>query len=272
MSRKNRRYGWKPQLPDIRDWAYAAPAPPVGGLPSSVDLRQFCPPVYDQGQIGSCSACAIGGAFEFDQLKQKLPAWTPSKLFIYFNERDMEGTVAQDAGAQIRDGIKSVASQGVCSEDLWPYDDGPVTFTQKPPQSCYDSARTNLVTSYKALAQSIDQVRGCLSSGFPVIFGFTAYEHFESDALAQSGNLAMPDASKEKVVGGHAVLAVGYEDSMQITSPTTGLVTQGAVLVRNSWGADWGLDGYFWMPYDYMMHADLAGDLWTIRWVTSASA
>ena len=158
----------------------------------------------------------------------------------------------------------------MCSEDLWPYDDGPAKFTQQPPQSCYDNARTSLVTSYKAVTQDKDQVRGCLASGYPVIFGFTVYDHFESEDMAASGNLAMPDPNKEKVVGGHAVLAVGYEDSMQITSPTTGLVSQGAVLVRNSWGAGWGLGGYFWMPYDYMLNQNLAGDLWTIRWVTSS--
>jgi len=111
------KYGWIPDLPDQRDFVYAAPAPFQRNLPPKVDLSKKCPPVYDQGQLGSCTANAIAAAIEFDQKKK----FIPSRLFIYYNERAMEGTIASDSGAQIRDGIKSVAKDGVCSEATWPY-------------------------------------------------------------------------------------------------------------------------------------------------------
>src|SRR5438477_11218047 len=120
--RKIKRYGWIPDIPDQRDYLYAAPPAFLRALPPRVDLRAHCPPVYDQGQLGSCTSNAIGGAIEFDLLKQSLPDFMPSRLFIYYNERKMEGTVGTDSGAQIRDGIKSVAKQGVPPESEWPYD------------------------------------------------------------------------------------------------------------------------------------------------------
>src|SRR3989440_2703094 len=117
MPRKVAGYGWIPDLPDQRDHLYAAPPPVVSALPPSSDLRPHCPPVYDQGQLGSCTANAIGAAIQFDRMKQNLsPNFVPSRLFIYYNERVMEGTVSTDSGAQIRDGIKSVAKQGACPE------------------------------------------------------------------------------------------------------------------------------------------------------------
>lgn len=266
--RTTKRYGWKPQLPDARDLKYTAPAPPPGGLPTSVDLRPGCPAVYDQGQLGSCTANAIAAAFEFDQIKEKVPhVWRPSRLFIYYNERSIEGDVSQDAGAQIRDGIKSVNTQGVCSEDLWTYDDGPTKFAQQPPADCYKEGLTHLASQYSAVAQDINQIKGCVASGYPMVLGFTVYTAFESQAVATSGILTMP-ASTEQVLGGHAVLCVGYDDNMKITNPD-GSVSTGAILIRNSWGPSWGQKGYFWMPFDYIVNANLASDFWTIRFVQS---
>src|SRR5438105_8191782 len=115
-------YGWIPDLPDHRDYMYVAPLAEGGPLPPSVDLRAACPPVYDQGQLGSCTANAIGAAFEYEQVQEKQKDFMPSRLFIYYNERAIEGTVDSDSGAMIRDGIKCAAKLGVCSEDTWPYD------------------------------------------------------------------------------------------------------------------------------------------------------
>src|ERR1700683_3381323 len=109
MQHKIQRYGWIHDLPDHRDFLYAAPMALLGSLPTKVDMRDRCPAVYDQGQLGSCTANAIGGAIEFDLIKEKAPVFVPSRLFIYYNERVIEGTVDSDSGAQIRDGIKSVA-------------------------------------------------------------------------------------------------------------------------------------------------------------------
>jgi len=134
-----KHYGWLPDLPDHRDHLYAAPIAVLQALPPHVDLRPQCPPIYDQGQLGSCTANGIAGAIHFDRMKQHLqPNFTPSRLFIYYNERVIEGTVNEDSGAMIRDGIKSVATQGDCPETEWPYD---ITkFTVKPPANCYTDA------------------------------------------------------------------------------------------------------------------------------------
>jgi C1A family cysteine protease len=243
-------YGWKRDLPDQRDHLYAAPLQGVV-LPSHVDLRPGCPSVYDQGQLGSCTANAIAGALEFDQIKQKLAEATPSRLFIYYNERVIEHSVNSDAGAMIRDGVKSVNKQGACAESLWPYNID--QFTVKPSAMCYQTALQHKATSYQRVLRNLAQMRRCLVD-FPFIFGFTVYESFESDAVAQSGIVPMP-AHNESVLGGHAVLAVGYDDASQ------------RFLVRNSWGSSWGMQGYCTMPYAYLLSSGLSSDFWTIRTV-----
>ena len=249
--RKIKKYGWVPDLPDQRDHLYAAPPPFLMALPPKVDLRPQCPPIYNQGQLGSCTANSIGAAVEFEQRKQNLPTvFLPSRLFIYYNERAMEGTVSQDSGAQIRDGIKSVGQLGVCPEKEWPY--VIAKFAQKPPAACYSDAVQYRALSYQKVLQTPSQMKGCLASGYPFVFGFTVYESFESPQTAKTGLVPMP-APREKVLGGHAVLAVGYDDSKQV------------FIVRNSWGAGWGLKGYFLMPYNYISQSGLASDFWTIR-------
>lgn len=252
---KIQRYGWIPDLPDARDHLYAAPAPVMAALPAKVDLRPQCPAVYDQGQLGSCTANAIGAAIQFDRMKQGLtPNFVPSRLFIYYNERVIERTVSTDSGAQIRDGIKTVAKQGACPETDWPYD---ITkFAVPPTKLDYVEALGNRAVSYSRLVQNLNLLKGCLASGYPFIFGFTVYESFESQAVAQSGMVPMPSPN-EQTVGGHAVTAVGYDDSAQ------------RFIVRNSWGTGWGIGGYFMMPYAYVTDSNLADDLWTIRLVST---
>jgi C1A family cysteine protease len=252
----NRKYGWAPDLPDQRDHLYSAPQPVLAKMPAKKDLRSGCPPVYDQGQLGSCTANAISGAIQFDQKKQKVKVFVPSRLFIYYNERDMEGTVNSDAGAQIRDGVKSVANVGVCPEIEWPYDIN--KFANKPTPKCYTDAKKCQAVGYQRLDSSnLNQLKGCIASGFPFVFGFTVYDAFESQEVAKTGVVNMP-GPKEKVQGGHAVLAVGYNDATQRFS------------VRNSWGKDWGIKGYFTIPYTYLTTTDLADDFWTIRILKTA--
>jgi C1A family cysteine protease len=254
MSRKIQSYGWIPDLPDQRDYLYSAPVHLLKALPASFDLRPGCPPVYDQGQLGSCTANAIAGAIEFDQIKQKLAQiFVPSRLFIYYNERAMEGTVNSDSGAMIRDGVQSVATQGGCPETEWPYIIS--QFTVKPPQQCYQDALAHKVTLYQRVTPTLSQLKGCLASGYPFVFGFTVYESFESDAVAQTGIVPMPQYG-EQVLGGHAVLACGYQDANQV------------FIVRNSWGDQWGDKGYCYMPYGYLTNPQLASDFWTIRTVS----
>jgi C1A family cysteine protease len=244
-------YGWQPDLPDHRDHMYAAPAPVLATLPTKIDLRPKCPPVLDQGQLGSCTANAIANAHRFDQMKQKVANnFPPSRLFIYYNERSMEGSINSDSGAQIRDGIKSIAKQGVCPESEWPYDIA--KFAKKPPAQAAKDALKNQALAYQRVMQTLSQMKGCLAAGYPFVFGFTVYESFESDAVAKTGKVSIP-GPKEKTLGGHAVLAVGYDDAKQ------------AVIVMNSWSDKWGDKGYFYLPYAYIGDRNLADDFWTIR-------
>jgi C1A family cysteine protease len=260
MTRKLKRYGWIPDLPDHRDFMYAAPLAVLRALPSKKDLTGDCPPVYDQGELGSCTANAIAAAHQFEQIKEgkgsraegHVAGFIPSRLFIYYNERAIEGTVNEDSGAMIRDGIKSVVKQGVCPESQWPYLIR--RFTKKPPKPCYADAMNHQVVSYRRVAQSLNQMKGCLASGYPFVFGFTVYESFESSLVGKTGKVPMPRTG-ESALGGHAVAAVGYNDADQ------------RFIVRNSWGGKWGKKGYGFMPYAYLTDPDLAADFWTIRMV-----
>lgn len=243
-----RRFGYIPDLPDFRDHAFQLQAPTP--LPSSVDLRPGMPPVYDQGDSGSCTANAIAAAFDFDRKKQGKPFLTPSRLFIYFNERVIEGSSDYDSGAMLRDGIKSIARQGVCAESEWPFD--LTQLTVKPSHQCYTDAAANQALTYRRVGGDLRSMLYCLAYGFPFVFGFSAYDSFESDEVANTGILPMPQVS-ENQIGGHAVVAVGFDQ------------TKRAILCRNSWGDGWGIEGYFWMPYEYISNPDLAEDRWTIK-------
>jgi C1A family cysteine protease len=248
-----KRYGWIPDLPDHRDRVFAAPPAALGALPPLIDLRAACPPVYDQGALGSCTANAIAGALQFDEMKQgEGDAFAPSRLFIYYNERVIEGTVDEDAGAMLRDGIKSVAKQGAPHERLWPYLIR--QFRAKPSATAYTDAARHAALLYQRVPRTIDQMRGCLAGGYPFVLGFSVYESFETAPVARTGAVPMPRA-RESLLGGHAVLAVGYDD------------VGARVIFRNSWGAGWGRTGYGTLPYDYLLDAGLSDDFWTIRLV-----
>ncbi|MEJ0017361.1 MAG: C1 family peptidase [Acetobacteraceae bacterium] len=247
------RLGWLPDLPDMRDHLYAAPPATMAKLPAKMDLRPRCPPVYDQGDLGSCTGNAIAAALQFNRRKQKLkPDFVPSRLFIYYGERVIEGTVGADAGAQLRDGIKVVAKQGAPPEADWPYDIA--KFTQKPSTKAFQQAMKYQAVSYSRVSQTLSQLKGCLASGFPFVFGFSIYDSFQSDDVTRTGVVPMP-STKEHMLGGHAVMAVGYDDKDQ------------RFIVRNSWGKTWGMQGYFTLPYPYLTERGLSHDFWTIRLV-----
>lgn len=261
VSKAGRRYNWIPDLPDHRDKKYCSCA--AGPLPSSSDLRPQCPPIVDQGSVGSCTGNSLAGAWGFLELKElaaKLSGqaeefaatFVPaSRLFIYWNERVMEGDPNQDGGAQIRDGVKTLASTGACDENLWPYNTS-ATFTA-PSASCFSEAAGHKISQYMSLDNTNgQQLKACLAEGYPVVFGFTVYESFESAQTAETGIMTMP-TPEDSPVGGHAVLCVGYDDARQM------------YIIRNSWGTSWGAGGYFFMPYSYMHNPDLADDAWTLR-------
>jgi len=216
-------------------------------LPVYVDLRPRMPQVYDQGRLGSCTANAICAAIGFD-----LPGFVASRLFVYYNERLMKGTTNSDAGALIRDGVKSLSTWGICSEEIWPYDVN--RFAVKPPESCYQAALAHHNPKAVNIKNTLADMKGCLNSGFPFVVGILIYSSFETNKVAATGFVSMP-GTKERLLGGHAVLVCGYNDNRQVW------------IVRNSWGTRWGDRGYFYLPYNYLLNPTLASDLWSIDFV-----
>jgi len=247
----SRKYGWKPELPDFRDFKFknTFSVSNLDNLPKSINLQEYCSKVENQGSLGSCTANAIVGNLEFLSIKNNLNFEDLSRLFIYYNERLLEGTINEDSGAYIRDGIKSLVKFGVCNESVWPYSIS--KFKDKPTDEIYNTAKNNVISSYYRL-NSLEEKLKCLADGYPFIFGFTVYNYFESAEMSTTGILKMP-TNDERPLGGHAVLAIGYDMNTKM------------ILVRNSWGNAWGLNGYFWMPFDYINNYNLSDDFWTIR-------
>lgn len=245
-----KKWGWIPDLPDHRDFPYSFV--PVE-IPVRVDLTAtgHCPPVYDQGNIGSCTAHAIAAAVDFIRAKQKQKFIYPSRLFLYYNEREMEDTVMWDSGAYLRDGIKSVVKLGVCPEGQWPYD--VKRFTEKPPDEAYANALNYQTLVYNRIDnKNLDMLKNVLASGYPFVFGFSVYESFESEKVKITGKVPMP-SEDDRLIGGHAIMAVGYNDKVK------------RFIIRNSWGSGWGKGGYFSLEYNYVTNPDLAADFWVIR-------
>lgn len=249
-------YGWKPSLPDIRDYKHSFKGVRVA---PEVDLRTtgLLPDVWDQGQLGSCTAHGSGAAYSYDLEKQYSgDNFTPSRLFIYYNTRVIENTVHEDSGATIADAIKSLNKYGCPPESDWGYDIS--KFTIKPPQQAFDDGTKREAVKYARVNQTVADMQACLSTGTPIVIGFTVYESFESQAVADTGDVPMP-TTNEKVLGGHCVLIVGY----------TVRNGQPVWIARNSWGVDWGDKGYFYFPQAYLINPDLAGDFWTVQAVSS---
>jgi C1A family cysteine protease len=240
------RYGLAADTPDIRDLLLDDQPRPT----DSVDLRLTMPAVYNQGAANSCVGNGVASVMEHAWIMGKQTDFAPSRLFIYFNARMLEGDPGYDAGCQIRDGLKSVAQFGACHEGVWPYD--PKKVTIKPGGDCYADALSHKALVYYRVQRDLDQIRGCLTAGFPVVFGMACYESFESRETAESGIVSMPSLS-ENVMGAHCMVIVGFDNRQQM------------FLVRNSWGAAWGVSGHCWIPYIYMANRNLTADFWTIR-------
>ena len=241
-----KHYGWVPDRPDVRDYLYSA-IKHVIKLPGKIDLRQYCSLVENQGKLGSCTANALAGNLEFLDNRTDSIYEDVSRLFIYYNERILEDTIDYDSGASLRDGIKTLRKIGYCLEKTWPYIIE--RFTRKPSIKCYQEAKKHIIESYHRI-ETLPEMFTCLTEGYPFVFGFTVYEGFQTQRVAKTGVVDMPK-KKEKAIGGHAVMAVGYNQKAK------------RFLVRNSWGKNWGKEGYFTMPYEYL--ETLAADFWTIR-------
>lgn len=224
--------GWIPDTPDFRDFRYSCPPPVVRTLPNEVDLTSETPKeIFDQGSTSSCVGNAVSTAVENGWIRQNAKnRFTPSRLFIYYNARKMIGLTHEDSGSVIRDAIKSVNKEGVVSEKLWqfvPHN----KVTDKPGDQLYKKALDHQVLKYMRIPRSIDQMKGCLVEGYPFVFGFSVYDSFYSEDTTKKGIVRIPKQG-ENFLGGHAVVAVGYNDTKRVFK------------VRNSWGDKWGDKGY----------------------------
>jgi C1A family cysteine protease len=214
-------------------------------LPPSVDLRPSMPPIFDQGDLGSCTAnalCSVMGHLK--------PKFVGSRLFLYYNERKLENDVMDDSGANLSTGIKALQTMGVCPEADCPYVVS--NFTHKPSTKSYTDGLQHRALSVLNVQDTLAGLKTCLAAGNPFVVGIQVYDSFESDAVAQTGMVPMPNVNTESLLGGHAVCVAGYNDATS------------RFLVANSWGTSWGIQGYFWIPYAYLTSPTLASDTWTI--------
>lgn len=251
-AKPKRRYNCKKDHRDIRDYHFMALKPRAGVVPASVDLRSKMSPVVDQGNLGSCTANAIAsGLREYLIIAGGGVLVRLSRLFLYYKEREIEGTIGEDSGAEIRDGMKVLQQTGVCPESIWPYIIK--KFTKAPSKEATAAAGQYKINAYHRV-NNLDELKIALADGQPVVIGFEVYDSFESEDVAKTGIVPMP-ADDQALLGGHAVCAVGYSEK-----PLDGM-NEGYVIVRNSWGSSWADGGYCYMPYS--VFNKLVMDMWT---------
>lgn len=214
-------------------------------LPQKVDLRNKLPPIYDQGSLGSCTANALCCLIQY--LRPELQG---SRLFLYYNERKLENDIPDDSGATLESGIKCLLKYGICPESSWPYIIS--KFAVKPPDACYIEALDRQALKVKSINENLQTMKATLSNGNPFVVGILIYESFEYSIVSRKGIVPMPKINKEQILGGHAVVCVGYNN-----------ITRQWIM-RNSWGNSWGNNGYFYLPYNYLLNPNLASDMWTI--------
>lgn len=268
--------GWKPDLPDFRDHTEQNGAArkllePLGlltvsNLKTSIDNRQFCSPVYDQKQLGSCTANMGVSMIEYCEFRAFKKFIKGSRLFVYKTTRDHAG-IKGDYGAEIRNTLGALAIYGVPPERLWPYSDDEKRFDVIPPVSVYIVAQSYQAQQYMRLDYagidpqvSLFQIKKYVAAGFPVGFGFSVYDSIEQ--ADTNGRIPFP-GSREGIEGGHAIMCVGFDDNIDVSNKKSGGTTKGALLIRNSWGTQWGDRGYGWLPYEYVIR-ELAEDFWVL--------
>jgi C1A family cysteine protease len=277
--------GWLPDLPDVRDYTPQTPVvdallarSPVAEagtetLSKAVDLREYCTPVEHQGDLGTCAAHAAASLVEYHVKKASGQTVEVSRSFIYKTTRNYLGWTG-DTGASMRSTVGALALFGAPPERYWPYD--PERFDEEPPPFCYALGQNAQAITYYRLdpagitaEQVLAEVKRHLAGEMPALFGFTVYSSVVSSGA--KGNIALP-AQKDTVIGGHAALAVGYDDSRRIRMAGENKYTTGALLIRNSWGEEWGEAGYGYLPYEYVLRG-LTKDWWVIikaEWVDTS--
>jgi C1A family cysteine protease len=240
------KYHWTRDKVDKRDHIFQPRT--LVTPPTKVDLRANCSPIEDQGQLGSCTGNAIAGIIEFLYRRAKKNV-DVSRLFIYYNERMIEGTINYDNGAFLRDGIKAVNYYGAPLETVWPYNIS--KFASRPTPTAYIDGAKRKAVAYQRCA-NFAAVKNALAIGYPVVVGFDVYESYDSLAVARTGMMPYPNKQTEQLLGGHAVALVGYDDATQ------------RFIARNSWGVNWGDKGYFYMPYQVIQDTTMSNDFWII--------
>jgi len=266
--------GWIPDYPDFRDYTennievknILGKRKNSTSLPVSVDLRNWCSPVDDQGMLGSCTAHAGVGVIEYYEKKAFGKFIKASRLFLYKVTRNLMKTKG-DTGAFLRTTIGAIALFGVPPEEYWQYTDDEKRFDEEPPAFCYAFAQNyQAITYFRHDAPGISEqellnsIKTYLAKGHPAMFGFSVYSSIRE--AEKDGKIPFP-SPKERIEGGHAIVAVGYDDRIEIKNPHNRSKTKGALLIRNSWGTSWGEGGYGWLPYEYVLR-ELAQDFWTI--------
>lgn len=243
--------GAKKDKHDGRDWLYSArlPGEQLVTLPASTDLSKWPqPPIYDQGNIGSCVDNALAACLGFDEAKSGNGVELMSRLFMYWLARH---GLPFDEGSTLRDALDGVYRKGVCLENLWPYDTA--KWAQMAPPAAWGEAWHRIGSMHYYRLTTLNDMKTCLAQNYPFIFGIAVYESFEFPGPNRTGMIPMPNKRSEILLGGHALAAMGYDDARQ------------AFLFRNSWGTGWGLAGWAWIPYAYLLDPDLGWDFWTAR-------
>lgn len=258
MAKIKRVYGCIPDHGDPRDAQYLYAPRTRGRISDFVDFTEAAPPCYDQGRLGSCVGNGVAGASEYVMRRMGQNAFTPSRLAIYFWAREREGSADQDAGCMIRDAMKAVTQTGLPHENIWPYKVS--DFAKKPSRATYRDAALHQVQQYSRVPVSRSLFLRCLCEGYPIVFGASLFESFESEEVARTGVVPMPDYEHESLLGGHCMAAFGYDIRDKNNE---------VAIVRNSWGTGWGHSGYCTIPLAYLCNPDLVADCWTISLVES---
>lgn len=243
-------------VPDTRDHVITFSSAAAAAAPSSALTVSGASslPVFDQGQIGSCTANA---SVAMMMIKNR-DSLMGSRMFVYYNTRSLEGTTSYDSGASLRDTLKSLNKYGMCREASWPYRN--YLLVSQPTAYCYQQGAKEEAVRYATFSNTITNMKTCLQNNYPFVFGMVVYQSFMTQQVANTGIIPVPNTSTEKQVGGHALLCIGYDDSKQ------------CFLVRNSWGTSWGIQGNCWIPYVVLSNPNLTFDLWVLYTTNSLPA